>query len=33
VVAVPLEKKPVEPALARTISPRGRMFFDTKNLL
>lgn len=25
--------EPVEPALARTLSPRGRMFFDTKNFL
>jgi glycine/D-amino acid oxidase-like deaminating enzyme len=24
---------PMDPALARTISPRGRMFFDTKNFL
>jgi glycine/D-amino acid oxidase-like deaminating enzyme len=25
--------EPLEPALARTLSPRGRMFFDTKNFL
>jgi glycine/D-amino acid oxidase-like deaminating enzyme len=25
--------QPMDPALARTISPRGRMFFDTKNFL